>query len=517
MDKQILLENIPQDLLKAYKSTYDQHSTVGNAAYPHLFHSELDNVSDRGTRGRRFANFDYGKASYEPISSDEAIQYLSLEERPDGTYKCTNKNTFGDHIKNLRILVPGSGGDSNLVEFELKPNGSIYYTYWAFIPWNILDREHFSFRGKNGQTNDTKFANTYTDIANILSVANKIYKTDEYDHLIHPNDKATTRVISQSPTPKGSEIYDAHYPDNNIKTGKYVISTDILDTGDHRDPIQRIRSRINNHTGDESLSDDIENYFAKKYLKEVLYNQIDGYNGALKALERNKDDYTQEEYQAKKDHYTLRRQKLFKQYNEVCVELRDLKNKILVVDHTGQYLKARQKVLDFAVKLSDLRRNVYNTKKLLDAESTKVLATDPDILYDFKQLLDELDTLEEEHKKLTDTVETDPDETLSDQEKAKIEKSLDTSEEAESIIKEIETTLARRDAEGEKAFTNFLSSLETLEMRFNELKAKLDEVTPKTAEKERISKERSLQQAQSKWNDQLAQIIQFEKTTKDET
>ena len=116
----VLNENLPRDLMLAYRKA--AIAAKGSTSNPESDHAELNTI------GRKHVMWDYGKSSYESISKEEALSYLTLDRVGD-KWKISSKATFSENLKNLRFLLNGK-----LMEFEVKPSGSIYYTYWMEIP-----------------------------------------------------------------------------------------------------------------------------------------------------------------------------------------------------------------------------------------------------------------------------------------------------------------------------------------------------------------------------------------------
>ena len=147
-----LCENIPYDLAKAYRRAKRNVTQSDSQRHPQTRHGELDNADSR----RRSIVYDYGKADYEEITPEEAVDLVKRDKH---------------NIESFRIIYKG-----DLVEYEVRDNGSIYCIY--------------SNRDNSFTSQDGKY---YKNIAfapykKVLEVADKIYKTNEYDLLISGED-----------------------------------------------------------------------------------------------------------------------------------------------------------------------------------------------------------------------------------------------------------------------------------------------------------------------------------------
>src|SRR5574344_852805 len=105
----MLDENIPPDLIKAYKnSEYRLSSSIRN---------DMQSFEPR----RRDTNYDYYNSTYTALTPIEALSYIGLERNvtanPDGTYtskkgsgqisRTLKDTTYNDNLANLRILRDG--------------------------------------------------------------------------------------------------------------------------------------------------------------------------------------------------------------------------------------------------------------------------------------------------------------------------------------------------------------------------------------------------------------------------
>ena len=364
VEKYLLDENIPKDLLQAYMVSDRVGSPYVN---PNSRHDELSNPS------RRSVSYKYGSADYDVISPEQAIEYLRLEKKADGTWKCNNKDEFIKRLPSLRFLVSGK-----VLEWEVKASGTIYYTYWAYFPREkaiTTEGEPFYFRGKSGPTLDTRFANKYTDIANIAFACDKIYKTNEYELEISPEEKHKRVEKSQRSTlkrfmSKNDPNWDPHNmfknygalekerenPEGGVipaKINTFKIQ-DTPDTGSHKS--KDIQSRYS----DMGIIDPSKYMDTLRLKKELLlaYNDVRNY---LKKLDSEKDELDPDEYAQLSSYWKEKEKIVYTKYKEVLDVIRKIKDHTLdkidkltaeLSEKKAKKLEEVQKVLDQAYKLS---------------------------------------------------------------------------------------------------------------------------------------------------------------------
>lgn len=281
LEEEYLDENIPRDLLAAYRNSKHKSSDTYSA-----FHTELGSSN----ASRRLINYDYGNSEYKEISADKALQLI--------------KNNPSD-VNQLRVLY-----DGDLIEWEYKGDGKFYCLYGDSTKPVIIN-------GKN-------YRNIrYLNPRQLLPYADKIYWTDEYSHPITPDsdkgkdreEKEATNILYTIPNIRNSndtpydfisvekswgnrnntDYYDDYkddpddsfkdrfrisYKDNNsdaIKKGKVV-----RDTGNHNHSILY----------DENI--ELNNTFKEKERTYKIYNNT---RKALIELRKNKDLYDDEEYE----------------------------------------------------------------------------------------------------------------------------------------------------------------------------------------------------------------------------
>lgn len=316
IDEEFLDENIPRDLYRLY--SVQPYASQRN---PSTRHWEVH------MNGRRSKLYDYGKATYKVISADDAIEMVKR-----------NKH----EVQNLRIIF-----DGNLVEYEVRDNGSIYPIYRSPDPVFI-----------NGKT----YKNVgFAPWQQIIRAADKIYWTDEYDKLISIEDRAkrsekdAERVLYKAKTPDDPD-YNPHKPYNNLIRGKVYKSKAIPDTGAHK----------NND------------------LLTNLYTNYDLARKALKKLENEKNTYEEEEYQELKTHLEAIKKQYLKEYEDYLKDLKNLSTKnipeIPLFVHNFN-----AKIVSYTKVIQDALTTSYELKNKIDSFLTKTVNTDPSVSNDLKR------------------------------------------------------------------------------------------------------------------------------------
>lgn len=395
IDEAFLDENIPRDLVNLYRTTnsYSSHKN------PDTKHNEISPTY------RRFSTYDYGKAKYKVISPEEAIRMVK-----------NNK----EEIQNLRIIFEG-----NLVEYEVRNNGSIYAIYRSLAP--------ITLRG-------TYYKNVgYAPWKQVIQAAEKIYWTDEYDKIISQEkrqDRANRNreIRFFEPLRPGDSGYNPHTPYDNFMYGKYHSVQEISDTGAHRWCDER----------------------------KILYNAYDLARKAVRKLESEKDLYDEEEYNLIRDRLENIKKQALKEYND-ALEVHRIKNTRKIKEIPLSVYKFNQKIKDYTRKIQIALTHAYNLKKRLQELLTSVAPetdygnTHSNLKYTLKKAIDDL---ENDAKRVGDQFITDgevkadsnndlsPNELqnllsdLEDYRKKEIDKHLTAISNIEQEIKKAEETIA---------------------------------------------------------------------------
>ena len=255
----ILTENIPYDLAKAYKTFYnDGNQASETRKYSNIYHGDI------AKQGRRHIELDYGKASYTELSKEQALNMLKNDK---------------DNIHNLRLIVQG-----NLVILEKRPNGTIYPTY----------------RNTNSITLDGR---TYKNLGfvtpkNLIINASKIYYTDEYDHILTPEQDAEREEkkkvdLIYSMNNERDDYDDLTHNPYTSRTKGFKAIPRCLDTGDHK-PWSRDRYDKIYNSGILDASNLEKDTYEKIYWDrntESVYNTYKNYFNALKRKKLAYKDY----------------------------------------------------------------------------------------------------------------------------------------------------------------------------------------------------------------------------------
>ena len=302
INEDFLDENIPRDLLALYRRSAPYPSQRN----PSTMHGELRSAD------RRSKAYDYGKAEYRVISADDAIQRVK-----------NNK----EEVQNLRIIF-----NNNLVEYEVRDNGSIYAIYRS---------------GDRVVLNDKIYKNVgYAPWQQVIRAAEKIYWRDEYSRKLSPeklaqrSEKSSQRVIYKGLTPEDPG-YDPHAPYKNLTKGSTIVRHAVPDTGDHKKDDQT------------------------KALFKALYTEYDLARKALKKLEAEKDAYDEEEYAELKAKFEEIKKDSLKQYNDVLAKKRihDTKK---IKEISLETHKFNQRLAEYTRAIEAALTRSYELKKRLD-------------------------------------------------------------------------------------------------------------------------------------------------------
>lgn len=397
IDEAFLDENIPRDLVNLYGNTqpYSSHKN------PDTDHNKV------GSTYRRFSTYDYGKAKYEVISPEEAIRMVK-----------NNK----EEIQNLRIIFEG-----DLVEYEVRNNGSIYAIYRSLRPITLRGIDY-----KNVG---------YAPWKQVIQAAEKIYWTDEYDKIISQEkgqDRANRNreIRLFEPLRPGDSGYDQHRPYDNFKYGKSHYVQEIPDTGKHQ-----------HQWRDE---------------RKILYDAYDLARKAVRKLESEKDLYDEEEYNLIRDRLENIKKQALKEYND-ALEVHRIKNTRKIKEIPLSVYKFNQKIKDYARNIQIALTHAYNLKKRLEELLTSVAPkndygnTHSNLKYKIKKAIDDLENdakrvgdqfITDDEVKADNNNDLNPDELqnllsdLEDYRKKEIDKHLTAISIIEQEIKKAEETIA---------------------------------------------------------------------------
>lgn len=318
INEDFLDENIPRDLLALYRRS----APYASQRNPSTQHIELRYAS------RRSKAYDYGKAEYRVISAEDAIQRVK-----------NNK----EEVQNLRIIFNG-----DLVEYEVRDNGSIYAIYRS---------------GDRVVLNDKVYKNVgYAPWRKVIRAAEKIYWTDEYSRKLSPEElaqraeKNSQRVMYKGLSPEDAR-YDPHAPYKNLTGGTTIVRHAVPDTGKHKVD-QQIKG---------------------------LYTEYDLARKALKKLEAEKDIYDEEEYVELKAKFEEIKKGSLKDYNDALAKKRIADTKA-VKEVSFETHRFNQKLAEYTRAIEAALTRSYELKKQLDKLLVTTANNTPDIKYSLSSL-----------------------------------------------------------------------------------------------------------------------------------
>lgn len=379
LDEEFLDENLPRDLAKAYQRA-ELHSSQRHPNYSH------NEVNGGGTR--RAVKYDYGNSTYELKSAEEAISIIKANKQ---------------ECHNFRIII-----NNDLVEFEVRDNGSIYPIYGSSDSVDIEGKHYKNIRYVNWKV--------------ILQNADKIYYTDEYDHPI--SDEILDRRKNNSKLKAlyhgigpDDPAYDPHKPHDNMKQ-KVDFAASEPDTGDHR--ISRRLAMNNLWTDTDTIYGAHSSSFRAKrdtYTKAYaeaqenkhdVYIRLNNARKALKKLEAEKADLDQEDYEEKKEAFEKKLKEYQEKYRIVAKQCADEKSKIVkFIDERSE--ESNRILLDYTQDIQRILTRSYEIKRDYESLKTRVLTkkgypaeNDPIIQDNIKRINKAYDSIDRYIKKLTE-------------------------------------------------------------------------------------------------------------------
>lgn len=382
LNESILDENIPPDLARAYHNATLANS--GSQINPSTRHGEVG-----GSGYRRGVAYDYANSNYTEISKDEAKRIGRREK---------------DKINELRFILGG-----HLIEFELRGN-RLHQTYWTNIPQEVLG--DVQILNKNGEpTTDSKYAKYET----IVDLADKIYKTDEYEHRI-TDETPTKRVIGRRGkisqetgevvtddegrvvtepvydtvggrrerssiktlhryTPKDSPNYSPHSWKTNYLNNPIFYNTN-PDTGSHR------RNIFGMSRGDFYRYEEISRRC------DGLYKIWNNLVRKLKKLTSDRDLYDPQEFLEDSAELQVEIDNAKRNYQEGKRQLRVLKDK-LVKNIDSDTQKSHDKILSLLSELQEKLDRIYSIKgELTNLRYQRISDSDNEDIRNAKQRLE---------------------------------------------------------------------------------------------------------------------------------
>lgn len=417
--KDIIDENIPADLLKAYK----QSSVYPSQKRPGDSHREITD----NNYARRTMKYDYGKANYDPISAEEAFRMVKADN---------------NQVENLRVIFNGE-----LVEYEVRNNGSIYPIY----------------RSPDEVTIDGKvYKNVgYVNWKTILKHADKIYLTDEYSKKLSADaqekrrQKDIPRYLYKGKVLHDSD-YDPHRPHQNFISGERIIRKAIPDTGDH----------------------------GRYGVKKEAYLEYDLARKALKKLEREKNTYTDAEYDELRSQLEQNKQTALNKYENTVKTLRAIADRD-IKEIPARVADFNNKIFDYTKAVEDALARSHSLKTTLDKLLTQTANTGD--LYGIqrlrKSLLNTIQAMLKDKYVLNNAADTIDDKTKT------------------GILSSLNDLIRYK----EEYIQGHLSQIELIQNRLKEVESELARYRPNVAAK----KARNLAANTKELDKELADIIDF--------
>lgn len=384
-----------------------------------------------------------------------------------------------------------------------------------------MDENNLVIRNTKGEeTNDSRFITTKGGIKELIRVADKIYKTDEYDHLITPETKTGQKIkipvlddqgntvrydivddtienrrrrnnliIYKSAASKNSSGYVAHAPGTSFGGSPAEIkgTLDKFDTGAHD-----VSKWIPSGYSARSVYDDdgevvlrkLDRYLERVKEKKNVFTKLSYAKQALKHLEDEKDIFPDEtEYQKMHDNLMGKVTELSEEYKECLIQLRKAKDKVILIadDVTANYNKRLKAEL---LELENLVNTIYNKRKKqqkirgLSLLGSKELSTK----------INDLNTLRDNTAKLVEEQKIQKQRLL--QELQELQEKLNSSEVSiEEGMKKLSEIAAQIESVSDEAIKEKFKQIDDLEAEIVEMEKKLgvkypSRIVPKKPTKE---------------------------------
>jgi len=398
IEEEFLIENIPPALAAAYKNNAiylgDKWQSHDKAFIQREIQPNHEEIAAGAAGLRRFAKWDYGKANYEEITAEEAIQYLGLSASEDGRWKCANKASFAQKIQNLRFIYNGG-----LMEWESRVSGqSIAALYSIQIPNAVLRDNGIDLRNTQGRSvNDTKYIKQYKELVGVIYLCDKIYKTDEYDYPISSEKiadrESKSKLLKVRRKMNTSDAnYNAHRKGDAFGGREYLPSSDlrsgnefsplkdntfdrytVADTGSHA-----INKRFTANKQDDALI----NYNISLSYKKDLFKFYDDLRKYLRRLESDLAKHSEEdpEYEQIKEiitHYKTEKERVYKKYLNACEDTAKHKSKVLFTIDKGT-ADFNKRMGNFYDELQKLEVEYLNLNKKMAEVASFEIVHDPD-------------------------------------------------------------------------------------------------------------------------------------------
>lgn len=481
IQNQILDEGIPRELLNLYKNSEvvsDVHSIpyFSSSSAFSGFNRPRRSLHDDGSYsisagGLRIPYYDFGKATYRKITSDEAKALIKRDK---------------NEAKNLRIDIDGS-----LVMFEVRNNGSLYPI--VRNPYKEVTIDGVTKRNAG-----------YFSINKLLSAADNIWWTDEFNFPLAGSEKEANRKGNRKVS------YYGHVPDNSADLPSYLpydnfnksvkFSQEIPDTGDHSLSNRFDGMRKIVYSTNPSLSAKVDSYFDAylryKELQKASFATYNRYRKALQKLERDRDEYSQADYESLKSAWESQLKNAKSELDSYSKAAKNsYKNFISNADSITTKMNERisnylEKVQDALESLNALKEKINNEKAQLSLDKIKNTdlrrLEDDDPLF---QIIEKYRVLNSELAGITQKIESDKInlDTISDINNnniANISSENLTSSDYQEILNDFDEVTTGFESSIQQAVDLHIKELRKLENSYKNLKNDYDSLKPISAKKD---------------------------------
>ena len=349
-----LNENIPRDLLTAYEKSraYD------SSEHPATDHTIIN------SRNRRTARYRYGNATYRVLSVEEALRLIA--ENPHNV----------EYIRGIK--------DGELVEYEYQSGSNKYYALYG-----NPDRP-VSYTKPNGEEVTKRNIRYITNPKIWLPLLDKIYWTDEYQYPISDEEQEerqnrlrTVGVATFNPV--ADDSYNQFRPAAHMQKNVKVLRPTTPDTGYHRsEPSYNkyFRDAQGSLTGDtadttslhldEPTRQAFDNYTMSLDLRAQSIKKYTQYRKALKKLERDRDDYDEEEYQELYAKWTAAEKSALQTHQNIALQCSRAES-ILKKYYNSTQEECAQKFAKVVAELEKALKNCERLKTRIDDLKAKAV------------------------------------------------------------------------------------------------------------------------------------------------
>lgn len=377
-DMNELDEDLPRDLARAYGSL----QTRGNSALDH------DVQQGETMKKRRGSEIDFYNSDYEAVDARTAAQ--RVRENPSSV----------DHIRAIF--------NKQLLELDLRNNNKVYPVVMPTGDNILFNRRMIDLGAPDNKITDWVRHKVQSNrgLEAVLGAADKIYWTDEYDHIITQDSEIARKRMDNDESqadlkrPPNWDILSTEQKNNWLRDSNYVpLVKKVRDSGTHSGtgtPLDNVRSIFGNNYVAQELRWHPDLRSRKAALDRYKYLQK-----TLKKLIANRADYDEDEFELLKDSLEQKVKNAYETFIAINTEAQRIAAHAVteydewafgvsqrIKDHLASMYEVYEKAAQMDEKLRKLKNDLAKeeTKTVQDSEARKAYE---------KQLADKRSRLED--------------------------------------------------------------------------------------------------------------------------